>query len=57
MKASPYIEQIRVKAPGKKEEILYCINCNEIRVSDINENQLSDIYSLIGEFLGKGIQS
>lgn len=57
MKASPYIEQIRVKSPGKKEEVLYCISCNELRMSDINENQLSDIYNLIGEFLGKGGQS
>ena len=54
MKASPYIEQIRVKSPGKKEEVLYCIDCNEYRMSDITEEQLTDIYSLIGEFLGKG---
>lgn len=55
MKASPYIEQIRVKSPGKKEEVLYCIDCNEYRsMSDITEEQLTDIYNLIGEFLGKG---
>ena len=54
MKASPYIEQIRVKSPGKKEEVLYCIDWNEYRMSDITEEQLTDIYNLIGEFLGKG---
>lgn len=57
MKSSPYIEQLRVKAPGKKEETLYNIDCNESRISDLTDNQLSDIYNLIGEFLGKGGQS
>lgn len=54
MKSNPTVEKMTTREVGKKIKTSYYIICNEYSVYEIDYEQLSLIYAMIGEFMEEG---
>lgn len=54
MKSNPTVEKLTTREVGKKKKTSYSIICNEYSVYEIDHEQLSLLYAIIGEFMEEG---